>query len=97
MLSAVLSMSLALVAVPANAAVDASTLSMLTEGTTTASEIRDKYGVPKHEDRNPDGRFVYLYDISSPPRDMAGPTGEATVAFLFGSDEKLIRMLFYKL
>ena len=79
------------------ASVDFQSLSTVKEGTTTAQDIQKQYGAPDHEDHNPDGRYVYLYKVASPPPDIAGPTGEATASFLFGKDDKLIRMRFFKM
>lgn len=59
--------------------------SPFTEGKSTADEIKVALGKPSHEDHNPDGRFVYIYDASS-----GGMT-----AYLFDSKGVLIRIRRY--
>jgi len=55
-------------------------------GEATSEFVRGCLGKPKHEDRNPDGRYVYLYDIDK----------GTTVAFLFDSAGRLVRTRGYQ-
>ena len=61
-----------------------STLGGYKEGQATSEQVKQCLGKPVHEDRNPDGRYVYMYNIQG-----------NTVAFLFDSAGKLIRIRGY--
>lgn len=56
-----------------------------TAGQTYASAVKRCLGVPAHEDHNPDGHFVYIYNL---------PEGQMT-AFLFDSGSLLVRTRSY--
>jgi hypothetical protein len=56
------------------------------EGEALADFVRGCMGKPSNEDHNPDGRFIYGY--SRP---------DVELKFLFGPDQKLIRIIAYKL
>jgi hypothetical protein len=47
---------------------------------TTAQDIRDKLGKSYYEDRNADGRFVYVYE-----------TTKGAITFLFNAEGKLLQ------
>ncbi|MCE9684632.1 YjgB family protein [Shewanella sp. AS16] len=55
-------------------------------GETTSDDIVSCMGKPSHEDYNPDGRFVYLYDSQK----------KIVLAYLFGKDKKLIKVTGYE-
>jgi hypothetical protein len=57
-----------------------------TAGESTSEFVKECLGIPIHEDHNPDGRFVYLYQID----------GKTKVAFLFDASGKLIRTRGYQ-
>lgn len=61
-----------------------STLGGYKQGQATSEEVRQCLGKPVHEDRNPDGRYVYIYNIQG-----------NMIAFLFDSAGKLIRIRGY--
>ena len=53
-------------------------------------------GAPAHEDHNPDGRFVYIYEFKLPVKDdPSKPPASGKIALLFGPDHKLIRRNVY--
>lgn len=56
-----------------------------TAGQTYASAVKRCLGAPAHEDHNPDGHFVYIYNL---------PEGQMT-AFLFDSASMLVRTSSY--
>lgn len=56
-------------------------------GEATAQFIKGCLGAPAHEDRNPDGRFIYYYEIDG---------GVTIVAFLFDSQNILIKVNAFK-
>ena len=53
---------------------------------TTSDDVLSCMGKPRHEDYNPDGRFVYLYET---PQKVA-------LTYLFGKDKKLIKITGYE-
>jgi hypothetical protein len=53
---------------------------------TTSDDVLLCMGKPRHEDYNPDGRFVYLYET---PQKVA-------LTYLFGKDKKLIKIIGYE-
>lgn len=55
-------------------------------GEATSQQIRSCLGSPFHENKKPDGRYVYLYKVQS----------TITVAFLFDTSGKLINTQAYK-
>jgi hypothetical protein len=55
-------------------------------GEATSDFVRSCMGQPVSEDHNPDGRYVYLYDLAP----------HVKVAFLFDSSGKLIRRQGYQ-
>lgn len=55
-------------------------------GEATSQQIRSCLGSPLNENHNPDGRFLYLYEVKS----------NITVGFLFDSSGKLISTQGYK-
>lgn len=55
-------------------------------GETTSEDVLSCMGKPQHEDYNPDGRFVYLYET---------PT-KTVLTYLFGQDKKLIKIVGYE-
>ena len=55
-------------------------------GETTSDYVISCLGKPKHEDYNPDGRFVYLYETN----------GNTILTYLFGKDKKLIKIVGYE-
>lgn len=61
------------------------TVAGYTAGQIDASAVKRCLGVPAHEDHNPDGQFVYLYNL---------PEGQMT-AFLFDSGSMLVRTRSY--
>jgi len=60
------------------------TLGGYKEGQATSVEVKQCLGKPAHENRNPDGRYIYMYNIQG-----------NTIAFLFDSTGKLIRIKGY--
>jgi hypothetical protein len=72
-------------------------LNALRPGHTTAESVKTDFGEPESEDRNPDGRFVFLYPFSLPNKvDPNSPPLRGVVSFLFGGDSRLIRMRLYE-
>jgi len=78
------------------------TLKGFREGVSTAEQVESALGKADYVDHNPDGRFVYLYDvttaISNDPRakeDFGNPESIKAI-FLFGSDAKLIKLNYFK-
>lgn len=61
-----------------------STLGGYKAGQATSEQVKQCLGKPTHEDRNPDGRYVYMYNIQG-----------NMIAFLFDSADKLIRIRGY--
>ena len=57
-----------------------------TNGEATAEQIKGCLGQPHHEDHNPDGRFVYLYNLKN----------KITITYLFESSGVLTRTNVYK-
>ena len=55
-------------------------------GETTSEHVISCMGKPQHEDYNPDGRFVYLYDTK----------GNTILTYVFGEDKKLIKIVGYE-
>jgi outer membrane protein assembly factor BamE (lipoprotein component of BamABCDE complex) len=55
-------------------------------GETTSDHVVSCMGKPQHEDYNPDGRFVYLYETE----------GNTILTYLFGKDKKLIKIVGYE-
>lgn len=53
---------------------------------TTSDHVVSCMGKPQHEDYNPDGRFVYLYETK----------GNTILTYLFGKDKKLIKIVGYE-
>ena len=51
-------------------------------GVINSAEVKQCMGDPVHEDHNPDGRYIYMYES----------TDGTIVAFLFDSSDKLIRV-----
>jgi hypothetical protein len=71
------------VTAPADATASATSF---VEGKSTAAEIKAALGKPKHENHNPDGRFVYLYSTKD----------GAIIAYLFDKEGVLTRIRGYK-
>ena len=55
-------------------------------GETTSDHVVSCMGEPQHENYNPDGRFIYMYEVK----------GNITLNYLFGKDKKLIKIVGYK-
>lgn len=55
-------------------------------GETTSDDVISCMGKPIHEDYNPDGRFVYLYETPK----------EVVLAYVFGKDKKLVKVTGFK-
>lgn len=55
-------------------------------GETTSYHVISCMGKPQHEDYNPDGRFVYLYESKQ----------NVILTYLFGEDKKLIKIVGYE-
>jgi hypothetical protein len=55
-------------------------------GETTSDDVVSCMGKPRHEDYNPDGRFVYLYESSK----------NITLTYLFGKNKKLVKITGYE-
>ncbi|WP_020580864.1 hypothetical protein [Endozoicomonas elysicola] len=55
-------------------------------GETTSEDVVSCMGKPQHEDYNPDGRFVYIYDTPQ----------EIILSYLFGENKKLIKIAAYE-
>ena len=55
-------------------------------GETTSDHVVSCMGKPQHEDYNPDGRFVYLYETK----------GNTILTYLFSKDKKLIKIVGYE-
>ena len=76
---------------------DPNKLNALVVGESTSEQVLESLGQPVHEDHNPDGRFVYVYDLDLPDaNDPKAPAMKGMVSILFGSDSKLIRFRIYK-
>jgi len=71
-------------------------INSLEKGKTTSDEVIKLFGKPYHEDNNPDGRFVYLYKCSLPPKSPEDKPFNATIAFLFSPEKKLVKLQMYK-
>jgi hypothetical protein len=55
-------------------------------GETNSAEVQHCMGDPVHEDHNPDGRYIYMYQLKD----------GTILAFLFDSSDKLIRVSGYE-
>ncbi|MBJ2136135.1 hypothetical protein JEU11_06700 [Paraglaciecola chathamensis] len=55
-------------------------------GETTSDHVISCMGKPQHEDYNPDGRFVFLYEAKD----------NVILTYLFGEDKKLIKIVGYE-
>jgi outer membrane protein assembly factor BamE (lipoprotein component of BamABCDE complex) len=55
-------------------------------GETTSDDVLSCMGKPQHEDYNPDGRFVYLYETPQ----------KIIFTYLFGTDKKLLKITGYE-
>lgn len=55
-------------------------------GETTSDHVISCMGKPKHEDYNPDGRFVFLYEAKN----------NVILTYLFGEDKLLIKVVVYE-
>ena len=74
---------------------DPSAFSAFKEGATTSQEVKAALGAAVHEDHNPDGRYVYLYDFDF-PADGDKPAMKGMASFLFSKEDTIIRIRFYK-
>jgi hypothetical protein len=62
---------------------------------TTSEQVKQRLGAPVHEDRNADGRYVFMYDLDLPEQAIDGktyPPMKGVVAFLFSAEGKVINM-----
>jgi hypothetical protein len=76
---------------------DASKISGLKAGATTSAEVQALFGKPVHEDHNPDGRFVYLYECRLAYKGApAKPPLVGKIAFLFAPDSRYVRFSLYQ-
>ena len=65
------------------------------EGKTTSQQVKTALGDAVHEDHNPDGRYVYLYQFDF-PADGDKPAMKGFASFLFSKENTIIRIRFYE-
>ncbi len=84
--------------VAADPVTDRAQLAGLNAPDTTSEQIKQRLGTPAHEDHNPDGRYVFAYDLDLPEQVVDGktyPPVKGVVTFLFSAEGKVLKMPIY--